>query len=458
MKLVVLGGGPTGIAVIHELLLNGTRPCDITLIESSDTGSHPKKIPIPKSNSNSILGTVLRERQNKGLGKNGQNLSTEGSPIQSPSKNWGVSCFPPLGWAIGSEVFSSDEVKNSYSSVSVEWQIQAEDIPNKDFELSGEILGKLKRKQLSIDFVNRGFGYHSRLAITTSSTSVSIGCQLNSNCFEGCPNSAPWDPDRERLLLKNKYPEINICHQKIIGISINDQVVSGTKHNHKYDKLFLGIGAVQTRELLAPLFSKRIVLENSPVVIVPLITKKIAPDEDYSKSFLFTDLVVPVIRGNKVSNLLQIYLPTSEITGRVITQLPRFLHRLLAKEFLGVFEFVFRRIGIGMIFLESTSTKIDELDKNMVRAVIQQYRSLLQNSGIILLPFFKKFLLNGASYHLGAIHFEGEKLRGIDSQLFKNLAEHNVFITDTSALPFLPPGPYTSTAAALAKLIVKREM
>jgi hypothetical protein len=111
-----------------------------------------------------------------------------------------------------------------------------------------------------------------------------------------------------------------------------------------------------------------------------------------------------------------------------------------------------------MIFLESTSRMTSELDKKIVRETIKHFNGHLKNSGLLLLPFFKKFLLNGASYHLGAIHFEGERLRGIDSQLYKDLVAHNVFITDTCALPFLPPGPHTSTAAALAKLIVKREM
>ena len=303
-----------------------------------------------------------------------------------------------------------------------------------------------------------GFGHHSRLAISPSRTSLSIGCKLNSNCFEGCPNSAPWNPEREISLLKTNYPELNYCQQEITGIVLEERRLVGSKHNIGYDKLFLGIGANQTRDLVGPLFERDILIENSPVVIVPLITKKSSSDKDYANSFLFTDLIVPFIRNRKILSLLQIYLPTKEITGRVITQLPRFAHRLLAKELLGLFRFIFRRIGVGMIFFESTSTQIDELDKKVVKEMLSAHKNLLKNSGIILLPFFKKFLLNGASYHIGAIHFEGENKRGVDSQLYNDLAAHNVFITDTSALPFLPPGPHTSTAAALAKLIVKREM
>jgi hypothetical protein len=458
MKLVVLGAGPTGISVINELLLNGISPGAITIVDSRNTNFQSKKTTTTLTNSNSILGTVLRERQNKGLGKNGQSLSDDLSLIQSPSSRWGVSCFPPLGWGIGSDSFSLEEIRSSYTKVSTEWQIQAESNPDKDFELSGEVLGGLKRKQLSLDLVKAGYGHHSRLAISTSGTSLSIGCKLNSNCFAGCPNSAPWNPDREISLLKTNHPEINICHQKITGIVLGERFLVGSKHDISYDKLFLGIGANQTRDLVQPLFERNVLIENSPVVMVPLITKKSSSDNDYSKSFLFTDLVVPVIRKKKILSLLQIYLPTKEITGRVITQLPRFVHRLLAKELLGVFRFIFRRIGVGMIFFESTSTQIDELDKKVVKEMLSAHKNLLKNSGIILLPFFKRFLLNGASYHIGAIHFEGENMRGIDSQLYKDLAAHNVFITDTSALPFLPPGPHTATAAALAKLIVKREM
>jgi len=458
MKLVVLGAGPTGISVVNELLLNGISPSAITIVDSREASFQAKKTISKLTKSNAILATVLRERQNKGLGKNGQNLSDIQSSIQSPSSYWGVSCFPPLGWGIGSKTFSRAEIKSSYTKVATEWQIQAENVPDKDFELSGEILGGLTRKQLSLDLVKAGFGHHSRLAIATNRTLLSTGCKLNSNCFEGCPNSAPWNPDREISLLKTAHPEINFCRQKITGIVLEERSLVGSDHEIGYDKLFLGIGANQTRELVQPLFERSILIENSPVMMVPLITRRSSSENDYAKSFLFADLVVPYIKNEKLLSFLQIYLPTKEITGRVITQLPRFVHRLLANELFGVLKFIYRRVGVGMIFFESSSAHIEKLNKKVVKEILWAHKNLLRNSGIILFPFFKRFLLNGASYHTGSIHFEGENMRGVDSQLYKDLAAHKVFITDTGALPFLPPGPHTSIAAALARLSVKREM
>ena len=94
MKLVVLGAGPTGISVIHELLLNGISPAAITIVDSRDTIFKSKLTRTTETNSNSILGTVLRERQNQGLGKNGKSLSDDQSLIQSPSSHWGGIVLP----------------------------------------------------------------------------------------------------------------------------------------------------------------------------------------------------------------------------------------------------------------------------------------------------------------------------------------------------------------------------
>jgi hypothetical protein len=324
-------------------------------------------------------------------------------------------------------------------------------------ELSGEIIGCLPRKAASSSIVMAGYAQHSRLAISINTTDGLHSCKLSSKCFEGCPNGAPWNPDREISRLKIQYPDIVFCHQEILEIEIREMRLRGTSHDVSYDKLFLSAGAFQTKALVQPLFNRKILLETSPVIIVPLIFKKRVSDQDYSESFLFTDLVVPRIRNKKMTGLMQVYLPTKEITGRVITQMPRFLHRLLAKKLQGFFGPVFKRIGIGMIFLESAALGAGHPSRSEIRNAIKDFRKLLHRSGILPVSFFRKLLLDGGSYHLGSIHFQGEMLKGIDSEIYQNLASNHVFISDTCALPFLPPGPHTATAAALAKLIASKE-
>ena len=458
MKYVVLGAGPTGITVVHELLLKGVSPKSITVIDSSKSNHLPEKGQALTRKQSSVLDTVLRERPSKGLGKSGISLTDGQSLFESPSSYWGVSCLPPLNWSLGSEIYTPHQVKEAYSKVASEWEIQAENSMDSDFEISGEYLGFLRRKQASLAFVKAGYASHSRLAISTSNQSGQSGCKLSANCFAGCPNSAPWNPHREILRLKKQHPEINFCYQKINGIEIKEKILNGTNHNVYYDKLFLSAGANATKILLQPLFAKKIQLENSPVIIVPLVFKKKISNQDYYESFLFTDLVVPRIKNKKLTGLMQIYLPTKEITGRVITQLPRFLHRLLAKELQTFFGSFFKRIGIGMIFLESKVVGEELPEADEIRESIRDFKKLLKNSGILPLPFLKKLLLNGASYHLGSIHLRGEELKGIDSQIYQDLSANDVFVTDTCALPFLPPGPHTSAAAALAKLIAGKEV
>ena len=119
-------------------------------------------------------------------------------------------------------------------------------------------------------------------------------------------------------------------------------------------------------------------------------------------------------------------------------------------------QFLFKRIAVGMIFLQSKNLEEKSIDIEETRNAIKWYQKNLKGSGLLVFPFFKKYLLNGASYHLGAIHFEHENGKGINSELFEILSLRGVHLVDTSILPILPPGPHTSIAAAYAKLIVQR--
>jgi hypothetical protein len=197
-------------------------------------------------------------------------------------------------------------------------------------------------------------------------------------------------------------------------------------------------------------------VETTPVVLTPILTRQKAPEIDYFESFQFTDLVIPQIANEEFLSLMQVYFPTKEITGRIIAQLPKVLHKTIARRLFFVLQFFFKRIAIGMIFLESKKLDGISIDMDEVKKALKWYRIKFKNSGLIIFPFFKKYLLNGASYHLGAVHFEDEESKGINSELFEILATKGVHLVDTSILPKLPPGPHTSIAAAYSKLIVRK--
>ena len=313
-RIVVLGTGPTGISAIHELLLSGVKPEEISIIDEIDFGVQNRLEAKPSNRSRSIYEVVLREGANQGLGKQGLSLPNIENSFNSPSSFWGVSCLPPFEFQTSNESICPSELKNAYKKIAAEWEIQSENSRSEIFEITGEIIDKLPRKKNSSRVVDAGFAFHSRLAISTQD--LENKCELTSNCFSGCPNNAPWSPSRELAKLRRNYPSLQFVQQKIVGLNLTERVLYGEKQKYNYDVLFLAAGPLNSRRLLAPNFNRKILVETTPVVLTPIFTRQKAPDVDYYESFHFADLVVPQIENKEFLSLMQLYFPTREITGR----------------------------------------------------------------------------------------------------------------------------------------------
>jgi hypothetical protein len=453
LKIVVAGLGPTGISVIKELIRQGVPTKNIHLIDKSIYSATPTLPPNSQEVRESIYDAVVRERRNNGLGKIGQSLTNENNKFSTPSSVWGVSCFPPLDWEVGTDKFSKQDFTEAYRRLAEEMQIQAEASSNLQFEISGEIIGQLKRKTLSHELVSVPNFHHSRLAVRTKN-----GCTLTGNCFVKCPNSAPWNPLAATNDLLLEFPDLQFYHSEILSINLKDRSLDIINATIKFDKLYLGLGGLETQRLLQKNFKSKIALDTTPVVILPIYFKKRQNNIDYRQSFLFTDLIIPRISQNKLISLTQIYLPTKEITARVISRLPRIFHRILGDYLEKLFAILFQRIGVAMIFLQATDVNDQTLNYSEFNEARKELSAVLSQAAIKIIPGKRELLLRGASYHYGSIRFEHETKKGVDSDLFRILAENEIFPTDTSALPQIPPGPHTSISAALAKLIVEKSL
>lgn len=450
---MVAGMGPTGLSVINELLRQGIPPKSIHVIDSS---IDPATTALPTNTQQvreSIYNVVVRERINNGLGKHGQSLASENDKFQTPSSVWGVSCVPPLNWEVGTDKFSKQEFKDAYRRLAEEMEIQAEACTNLQFEISGEVIGQLKRKALSHEIVSIPNFYHSRLAVRTKN-----GCKLTGNCFVGCPNGAPWNPINASKKLMLEFPDLKFYRSEILSINFESRSLEIPYSTIKFDKLYLGLGALETKRLLQKNYKDKIELDSTPVVIIPLFFTRRQNSIDYSQSFLFTDLIIPRVSQNRLMSFTQVYLPTKEITARVISRLPGMFHKILAEYLQRNLAFLFQRIGVAMVFLQATNINEQKFNSSEFNEARRELRDLLSQARIRIIPVKKELLLNGASYHYGSIRFEHETNKGVDSNLFKMLAENEIFLTDTSALPYIPPGPHTSISAALAKLIVDRSL
>jgi hypothetical protein len=458
MKYVVLGAGPTGLSVLQELLNYGIDPNAIFLVDESFFSWNSSR-PSPLSQKReSIFEIVSRESLNKGVGKAGNDLDPRSIRISKPSKIWGTSCLPPLNWELSSPSVSQSEFVQAYNDVSIDWEIQAVDSFESDFPISGEVIGELPRKEMSYKLSKSQEIIHSRLAISTRTSKYSIGCTLNSTCFSNCPNDSPWNPENALRKILDLFPGVNLIEGKVIKLDNRLKVIHTNQETVKYDFLYISLGAMATRNLISQFFVEPLALDTTPVVIAPFFLRKKVLHGDYTNSFLYCDLLIPHKKRNQLMAISQIYLPSREITGRIIATLPPAFHKLLAKLSEPLLAFIFKRIGVCMMFFSSMPLGESGMDKDLLKNELIFINSILKFSGARVLNFRTTRLLNGSSHHIGAIHFEKENLAGIDSPIFSRLAEMNIFLTDTSALPALLPGPHTAIAAALAKISVKNSL
>ena len=458
MKYVVLGAGPTGLSVLQELLNCGIDPSAIFLIDESFPSWSSSSLRPLSQKRESVFQIVSRESLNKGVGKAGNNLDLRSINISKPSKIWGTSCLPPLNWELSSPNISQSEFARAYNDVSIDWEIQAVDSSESDFPISGEAIGELPRKVMSYKLSKLKGIIHSRLAISTRSSKHSIGCTLNSTCFSKCPNDSPWNPENSLQKILDQFPGINLIEGTVTNLDNRLKTIRTNQETIKYDFLYISLGAIATRNLISQFFVEHLELETTPVVIAPFFLRKKVLHRDYTNSFLYCDLLIPHKKGNQLMALSQVYLPTREITGRIIATLPPVFHKLLAKLSERVLAFIFKRIGVCMMFFNSMPLGESGINKKLVKNELIFLNSILKFSGARVLNFRTTHLLNGASHHIGAIHFKKENLAGIDSPIFSRLTEMNIFLTDTSALPALMPGPHTAIAAALAKISVKKSL
>jgi hypothetical protein len=458
MKYVVLGAGPTGLSAVRELLESGLEQSDVYLIDQNYLGMRVMNTSVDSNRVKSIHHVVSREARTKGIGKFGQALKETDEGNLKPSSIWGVSCLPPVNFEFPNTEISTQDLMAMYTKLCEEWEIQAQSSLESAFPISGETLDKLPRKKKSHELYVPNKVIHSRLAISVLKSKHSDGCKLNSDCFSGCPTNSPWNPDKYLKKLLDEYPNLNVIKASVRSLDIPLKVVHTSNGNVIFDFLYLSLGAIETKRIIESSFHPSLELQTTPVVLVPFLLSRKSSHQDYTNSFHYCDLLIPHIENNQLVALTQMYLPSQEITGRIVATFPSFLHRLLAQKLETPLSLLFRRLGICMIFLSPVALGSSKVNRSEVNTNVNFLSSLLGESRVWTLRFIKRYLLGGASHHVGSIHIQGEKQFGVNSEIFSKLAMENVYLVDTSALPSLPPGPHTSIAAALAKIIVKKSL
>jgi hypothetical protein len=454
VRYLVLGAGPNG-QVSVDALLETKKASDICLVDAriNEYLAPAQRIEL----SLDFKDKIERNRRHGGMGKLDFVLSDK-SPNQGSGSNfWGASCLPPSNWELAYGAYKGWDIKNSLVKASKFLELQAvyEGHANSPFGYFGEEFNSLSRKKAANQIAKqKNSFFHSRLAITSLEES-SNKCSFRSMCFDGCPNNAPWSATKSLKNLVRNNPNLLIYEGHVIHIDMKGKkVVFKDGTSIFYEKLFLSIGAENTKRLLEYVLETELKLNFTPVVLNPFVTLKKSTQSDFSQHFVYTDLIFPVFQDKTLTSITQLYLPTQEISARILSRLPKMLSRFLS--FKKIQDILFSRIGIAMTFLSQV-----EVNSPPKKVYVQKSKFLFSRiffefirCGLFFLPLPRVKLSEGESHHIGGLSYKSEIMSGVESLLFAELAEKDVFLTDTSNLEHVPPGPHTLTSMALSISIV----
>jgi hypothetical protein len=375
---------------------------------------------------------------------------------------WGASCLPILNLEELSKYFIS-----SYVDIVSSWQIQAEyDNLQQNYPITSEQIGLLQRKQLAVDVVESSklFNFpigHSRLALSTLNEDA---CTLKGKCFEGCSNNSPWNPGKVVKHLKTEFPYIVWIEDSVTSLRQDQNewlAITSSSKVYKSKNIVLSAGWKSNLSLLKGLSSfihstdEKDVL-GSNVSLIPVFIAKRSKGKDYFNSFVYHDLVLSLPKENL---FVQLYLPTIEITKRIIHEVTgltdgiffEFLKFILART-------VGRHIGIAMVFSDSSPIDTKKiLEKHKIHTVRVAVARDLRAIHAYLLSFKVKSLSPEDSYHVGAfrpLHEIGQRLLR-SNQMIEPLSP-GLHIVGPMLLPNIEPGPHTISAAALSVAYFKR--
>lgn len=470
MRIAVVGGGPTGLQAIEGLLEAGVPGNQIVLFEERVLPLHKEPFNRTKrmSLADVMTASELMQRRDHGKSVGTDRISVYG-PGQlkfSSSYVWGASCLPPHPDYLAAFTFPGFD--SALSNVVSDWGVHGEQDPlQKIFPLHGARTGALPRKPVAYEIVGsaeRNVG-HSRLAVgQTSGDCYGLGA-----CFTGCPTNAAWNPAVQLSKLARTAPEVILVRERVNSIAslkggVEIQVGSEVL---LFDKVFIAAGWQGSQALMKDLggiwtsqtgtdFSD---LEQSTVCIFPIFLRTPTDLRSTDPSFAYHDLVVvtPESEPGYGAVISQIYLPTVELAARIVARAPRsFLSCLGAsmRSSLGgrAASKVLGRVAIAMTFLPggAWNTPRVHLHRILDRAA-RDICEALGDEAILAMPRIAVVQDRGASHHVGAWAPAKNVARSfLESDGFDS---PSVIPCDALALPRVPSGPHTLSAAAMARLM-----
>jgi ferredoxin len=264
----------------------------------------------------------------------------------------------------------------------------------------------------------------SNLFIAPFADDQSSGCNQCGQCLLGCPSNHILNPAvRFELIVKSPSLPLEVRPGVIVQelqelndfVSIKTVSLSGDQEWHEFDRVFVGLGALQTAVIMLRTESIKdpVILGEAAMIAVPFIRKKFQRTDTVESrislcdAFFLSSETSPNLTAD-ADRFAQLYGSSAALIESVWAL--RILKRLLPAK---AADLLLSRIGVAMYFEHSDSSRQIELTRQKGEILIRpgrrprnppmftKFLKEIRSFGILPLPLIKRRAPTGHSYHLG---------------------------------------------------------
>jgi hypothetical protein len=495
---LVVGSGPIGIAAAHEILAMGQtcamvygdleiEPLKKSVVDELKKVSFvdwgfSEKLSYRRLTSNDsrikthvgsklLFGSSYTYAQYEEFSNDALKVSSDVNFFSSLAIGglgnvWGSICFPystgdnqklrvPLQRAHYDSMAPYLPLAGDSDGLSDVYQLPSKLLPPVELSNLGRQLFKrfhaLEKHRINFDI----YGGKPRVAVETIGVKACQSCGL---CATGCVWNSIWDAKSTLDSLKNR-PGFNVVVPFIVDtIKVNDghfEVFANDGRSLQARKIFLAAGPVSTAIILqkSSLIPDEIQLDDTQLTILPCLA---LGTKQTDKNFVLSQFILNFLNPNSTSKYFVQITGYNEDLARRAKSYSKALVFFPNK----ILDYLFRFVGIAMIFEESNSSgkiivrkhkgniHISSLSpsQNKKGAKFSLIKTSLLRLKLVPLGFLSQKVGIGESYHIGNMRGSGgESLMNTKGEV---IGVSNLFVIGSASLDHIAPGPITYPAMA----------
>lgn len=485
MKIAILGSGPSALACalsIEQLVIAGDETFQVEIIDAGGKVrlDEQRKAPGPAGKMTAAVSDAFRIPDSFRMSSSLEGEMAGSSAFGGWSNIWGGTILRYTQWGLSHWKFENFAIQDSYMKLE-------HLLPKFRIEPGQSLLRRIPRflataTEFTISGRKCSIG-PSNLAISEFSPDQRTGCNQCGECLSGCPANHIWNAgeDWERLfssenfgLLSNEWVEkVSETAGKVRIESTDDH---GDTQIREYDRVFVGLGAIQSGALMirSGIARSPVLIRDSRMILAPFIRKYLGKTGDNQKRVTLSDgfaLTTNEDEGDLgVDFFSQIYGYSPEMNLRVSTAIP--LVKLLPR---GLRILLLSRFGVGMCFFDqeisgtialaqTTSGTISVTpsdDSALLKLCKKQMRHEFQLLGFRALSFLSKPTAVGLGYHFGSsfpLQCEQDESRNDSDRIGRPNGARRIHLVDSSVFPRICSTPITWTIMANAYRITSESL